>query len=372
MKIAQFIMTTDAGGAETLILSLSQQLIEYGHQVEIHAFDNSWTANQCSHLNIPLVPLGNDFRRLKNIKKIGLWGIKHGQLLRKQKIDVLHSHCYNATLRGAISSIFGMTRHIATQHDVHSISEKTHSRIRWLNITGVLGTGIVMISNQMMKFYVERGMKEKYCCFIYNGVNHTKFMYDLEKRNMIRQQLQITDNDLVFISPGRLEHIKGFDVLIKAFNRIHDASFKLLILGEGQERDKLEQMVEQNSLTNKIKFIGLVNNVKDYLSAADVFVLASRSEGLPCSIIEAMFTKLPIVATDVGGNSELIANDYNGYLVPPENELELANTLKMVMSDKSKLLSMGEGSFTHSKDFSLETMATKYVSWYNGVCQTSF
>jgi len=372
MKIAQFINTTDPGGAETLVLSLTEQIIKLNYDVEVHAFANSWIAQRCAELHLPCYTIDKNLEQVYPVRMLPLWGKRYGQVLKQRGVDILHSHLYGATVRGAAATCWNNIVHVATQHDTYSIDEKTKSRVRWLNLSGMLGSQLVMISNQMVNYYVNRGVNLKYCCFIYNGVDNNRFKSDFLSYNL-RYDLGVKDDEVLFVAPGRLENIKGFDVLIKAFQKVNlwntDARFRLLILGDGSERGNLEHMVNTFGLTDKVQFLGIVNNVENYLAAADVFVLGSRNEGLPCSIIEAMFTGLPIIATDVGGNCELVHESQNGYLVPSENTEALALKIQsMIQCGDSERRAMGAKSFEHAQNFTLETMAQKYVSLYNGVC----
>lgn len=366
MKIAQFTNTVDGGGAETLMLSLTQQLLERNHEVEIHAFDDSWIIQRCKDLKLPHFTLRQSFKNYHSVYMLPVWGVKHGSVLKQRNIDVLHSHVYGATLRGAAAAAYAHITHVATQHDNHSVTDKM-SRCRWLNVAGALGTKIVLISKQMMDVYVGYCVKEKYCSFVHNGVDGDKFKFNSRARVMIREQYGVSANTTLFVAPGRLQHIKGFDVLIKAVNKLKYKDFNLFILGEGPERTNLENMVKEYGLNKKVKFIGAVNNVEDFLSAADVFTLASRNEGLPCSIIEAMFASLPIVTTSVGGNKELVIDSKNGYTSPSENANTLANNLSMLINNHEGIRQhMAVESHNHARNFTLEKMTSNYLKLFEG------
>ncbi|MFX0196739.1 MAG: glycosyltransferase [Candidatus Hodarchaeota archaeon] len=141
-------------------------------------------------------------------------------------------------------------------------------------------------------------------------------------------------NDKEVISIAHLNPIKGMSYLIKAMKRIEEG--KLIIIGNGPEREKLELLSLDLGLSDRVFFLGWVNHSSefwDYLMKATVFVLPSISEGLPKVLVEAMVAGLPIIATKVGGIPELIKDGINGLIVPPKNEMALAEALKKIFDD---------------------------------------
>jgi GalNAc-alpha-(1->4)-GalNAc-alpha-(1->3)-diNAcBac-PP-undecaprenol alpha-1,4-N-acetyl-D-galactosaminyltransferase len=141
------------------------------------------------------------------------------------------------------------------------------------------------------------------------------------------------------IAVGRLIHVKGFDLLIKAFHQIRDQypDWQLTILGEGAMRSELEELRLQLQLTDRVHLPGLVTNVPDYLRQADLFVMPSRIEGFPMALCEAMACGLPVLAADcLSGPREIIENGVNGVLVQTEDVDALATALATLMSDPAK------------------------------------
>ena len=140
---------------------------------------------------------------------------------------------------------------------------------------------------------------------------------------------------------------------------------KLLIVGEGPCRQEIEQLIDEEGMQNNIKVLGQRNDIPFLLNLSDCFVLSSRSEGLSCSIIEAMAAGLPVVATDVGGNSELVANGINGYLVPPDDFDALSMRLQSVINDASLRIKFGQMSLRRVREhYSLDIMINKYANHY--------
>jgi glycosyltransferase involved in cell wall biosynthesis len=316
---------------------------------------------------LPTVALPEEIEDLHNIKKVWKFGKRYGDFLEGRNIDVLHSHCYGATLRGAVASFRAGIRHVATQHDNYSVSDKW-SRSIWLNIAGVIGTKIVVISNHMLQHYIRHGVKERHCTVVHNGVDENKFNRATRcERNKLRGKLSISESEVVYVAPARLVPVKGFDILIKAFIRLKGTNSRLLIIGDGPLRKELEERVKSYKLGEKVMFTGMVDNVEDYLSIADVFVMASHNEGLSCSIIEAMFASLPVVTTSVGGNSELVKDSMTGYLTSPDNYWILGKYLDKIRLDgiESREKMGRAGLERASTMFTLNNMVNRYIELYN-------
>jgi GalNAc-alpha-(1->4)-GalNAc-alpha-(1->3)-diNAcBac-PP-undecaprenol alpha-1,4-N-acetyl-D-galactosaminyltransferase len=144
---------------------------------------------------------------------------------------------------------------------------------------------------------------------------------------------------LNLIAVGRLIHVKGFDLLIEAFQQIRDKypDWQLTILGEGPIRSELEDLRSQLQLTDRVHLPGLVTNVTDYLRQADLFVMPSRIEGFPMALCEAMACGLPVLAADcLSGPRDIIDDGVNGVLVQTEDVDALAAKLDQLMADPTK------------------------------------
>jgi len=157
------------------------------------------------------------------------------------------------------------------------------------------------------------------------------------------------------IAMGRLTHQKGFDVLISAFARCleRQPEWRLIILGEGEERPHLETQVAALGIADRVSLPGVVRNPERKLRQAEFFVLSSRWEGFPNALLEAMACGLPVVATDCPtGPADIIREGVDGLLAPPNDAVALAHVMEQVMTDRSLRLQLGSNASTVHSRFS--------------------
>ena len=366
MKVAQFISSMDDGGAESMVMSLSKSL-DFGHQVEVITFGNPHIQTACEkaaaegyrlkHITVP-----DHIARWQSIKTLPIFAWKFGKWLKLRNVSLLHSHLYKASLMGGLASYMHGIPHVATQHDVYTLVEKP-SRGKWLRCMSKIGTSLVVISENMRISYQDKcKLDYKDLNLIYNGVDIKEFM---------PQTKSYEAPDITFVGVGRFEKIKGFDVMIKVFANFNHQypNTTLLLVGDGPERKNLEELAKTLHVEKRILFLGRKSNIPNILRSADCFVMTSHSEGLSMSIIEAMSCGLPIIATDVGGNHELVTDGVNGYLPSNLDFHGKVNALKKFMElsiDKKQDMGHNSRRLAVSR-FSLLEMSTQYERLYRRV-----
>jgi glycosyltransferase involved in cell wall biosynthesis len=154
------------------------------------------------------------------------------------------------------------------------------------------------------------------------------------------------------ISVGRLAAPKDWSTLLYALAALEPETFaELVIVGDGPDRERVEDELARSSLRRRVRLLGERDDVPGLLSDADVFVLASRSEGLPLSVIEAMAAGLPVVASDVGGVGELVREGETGLLVPPGDPAALGDALRLLLADRGLRRRLGSGGRERAKAF---------------------
>ena len=169
---------------------------------------------------------------------------------------------------------------------------------------------------------------------------------------------------------GRFMKVKNHKTLIRAFAGFAEKkeNVRLQLLGEGELLDEMKNYAEKLEVADKVEFLGLQSNVYPYLNKADVFCLPSEYEGVPMTLIEAMGTGLPIIASDVGGIPDMLMDQKDALLIAPKEENILV-ALESIYSDEEKRKRLGRNAWDKSAIFSAITMAKKYADIYENISE---
>ncbi|MGL4228609.1 MAG: glycosyltransferase family 4 protein [Tannerellaceae bacterium] len=189
------------------------------------------------------------------------------------------------------------------------------------------------------------------------GVDTSKFQNVENIESGIRQEIGLDENSIIVVAVGRLDVNKNIATLIKAFADIKSYNTHLVICGEGDQRDKLETLIKDNKLQDRVHLIGNRSDISTIYNASDIFVLASYREGLSRSIMEGMASGLPCVVSKIRGNVDLI-DENGGFVVSPFKPEEFTNAidklanntiLRKKMGDYNRI-KVGKFSLTSSKE----------------------
>ena len=328
---------------------------------------------------LPLVIVSEEGKLKKEIKKLGVecriipmpslrepnlfpffagfWRIFN--YARKKKIKLIHSNTSRAALySGPVAKILGIPLiwHVRIPH-----SDKLLDRFL------VPFTSRIITVSRIVKRRFAWLKKDK-VKIIYNGVDIQKFSPGLAQDN-VREKFNINIKDIVIGTVGRLSTEKGFEYLISAIREVVNVypRTKVLIVGNGDDRYhvSLQAKVKDLELSSHIIFVGFYEDVPQILRCMDIFSLPSLSEGFNRSLLEAMACGLPVVATAVGGNVEIVQDGVSGLLVPPGNPEALTSAVTELMKDKEKARKMGlEGQRLVEENFSIEKNVEKIEELY--------
>lgn len=223
---------------------------------------------------------------------------------------------------------------------------------------------IVSNSEGLKELALESNPKQK-IDIIYNGINTQEFKPDDSLKK----------NSKFIITPGasRITSRKGLQYLIEAVYKLSQKypNIYLKIIGDGDERTRLEELIKKLNIEDKVEFLGQISheNIFSYYQEANVFVLPSLNEGMSNTMLEALSSGLPIIATDTGGSKELIEEGENGYIIKMKNSDDIAQKLERLISNPELRKRMGENSRKRALELSWESVAEKYATVYGLVCE---
>lgn len=223
---------------------------------------------------------------------------------------------------------------------------------------------IVYVSKNQMDYWLDyQGIQKGKSIVIYNGIDTDYFSqssgYDERE---VRKNLGFNKDDFVIVICATFRKVKQHSVLINAVSqlRIKNIPVKLLLVGDGAEKDFILRSIQKVKMEEDITLVGFQKDVRPFISAADVFALVSSTETFSMAILEAMSLGKAIVASKVGGTSEQIEDNINGFLFEPGNETELAEKMYDIYSSR-KYKQMGKASKEKVNSFfSEKTMLEKY------------
>jgi glycosyltransferase involved in cell wall biosynthesis len=232
-----------------------------------------------------------------------------------------------------------------------------------------IGTAIAAVSDELRDYHAAQAWwNPKAINVLYNGVDGNEFSPQPRVRDAVRQQFGIPADALVIGSVGRMVPLKDFSTLLKAAKVLvtEMPNLHLVLAGSGPELPGLREYVAScDQLGGHVVFPGTVDHVADLLNAMDIFVLPTLMEGMSNTLLEALAVGLPVVATRVGGNPEVVAEDVCGYLFTPQDVPGLISLLRTLLRDSRLRAKFGRAARERAlRDFSLEAMVRRYRDLY--------
>lgn len=284
---------------------------------------------------------------------------KYQRLIKSFRPDIVHAHMVHANIFARLNRpLCPVPKLICT---AHNSNEGSRARMFAYCLTNHLSDVNTNVSQEATEALIAKGaFSENNVRTVYNGINLKNF-----KKN--QGSMDLDKNALNVISVGRFNVQKDYPNLINAFailRKNNNRAIKLTIVGDGELRPQIESLIKQLNLDTDITLLGRRSDIPELLSQADIFVLASKHEGLPTVVIEAMACECYVIATDCGGSAEILGD--TGQLVPIQDSQALANALQEIINlseediaeNNKKARARVEGFF------SLETSVKKWLALY--------
>lgn len=267
-------------------------------------------------------------RRFRIFNLFVVW--KLSRILKQQKVDIIQTHGHLATVYGSlaakIASVSVLFSHVPGLNRSRRFRRKLINWIIFRWVDKILTTGNAVRNDVLQSNWKVR---PEQVISIGNSIDFDRFSRVEISKQRAKEIIGLKPDSFVFGTVGRLAPTKNLSCLIKAFAKVKQSikSAQLILIGQGRLKDELKKQAEQSSCTGSIHFLGHRDNIAELLKAMDIFVLSSLAEGMPRSLLEAMASEVPCIATNIGGVPEILVDGEFGYLVPSDNFDALATVM---------------------------------------------
>lgn len=344
MKIVRITTLLNFGGQEKQYLTFTENKSILNHQYIFAAIGHGGFAEKIIRergFEVKIFNLQPSIYNLKNIFILYKW-------FKKIKPNIVHTAAAEANFHGVIAAKLANVKYIIAEE----IGYPTHSRTAKIifKITYNLVDRVICVSNSVKEFLVAiKEIKPNKGIVVYNPVSCPKIV---SKKS--------TSDVFTIVSVGRLEKVKNMQLLIYTFSKLNlKEKAKLIIVGDGSEKQHLEDIINELNLKESITITGFLSEPETIVSQADLFILPSLAEGFGIAVVEAMLQHIPCLCSNVGGIPEFIEDGLTGWLFDPLNEFAFENKLTEIISfPKSKLIQVAENGYKNVlNSFTLE----KYI-----------
>jgi glycosyltransferase involved in cell wall biosynthesis len=321
-------------------------------------------------MNIQFEALGCRLINLNNSRLKG--ALKNKETVRKilaaNHIDILHSHGFRADMINA--ELMGVCRFSTIHNFPAEDYPLQYGKIKGAIMAGKHSRAIARIEHPIAcSKYISEKFSSSYnlkVSCINNGIVTSLFQNQVNKtKTELRRALELPLNKKIFLVSGSLIKRKDPETILKAFDQLNDNETILVLIGTG----KLENKLKSRFKSDDILFKGAVNNVSDYLYACDFFISSSSSEGLPNSVLEAMYSGLPVILSDIDSHREIVGHAYP-FLFKPSSVSELKEKLSLIVKLDNTSLIKSNAALIIS-DFNAKDMAKQYQKKYLDQCLNS-
>lgn len=381
----------EVGGAERMVVDLAVTLHSRSLPVTVCLYrSKGLLASELEQAGVDLflipkklvdIPLIISNRPLKGIilfLESIIFVARLALLLRRRHVDVIHTHMFSAGLWGRLAARLarptGRLPVIVTEHTLRSNGESRKHQL--LNRMLMPWTDAIVAVSQDVANHVEHAwnLPPGQVIVIPNAVDLAPFEEVAKRRRDTTVQLT---HPFTIAFVGRLVPIKRLDLLFDAIalSRVNIPSLRCLIIGDGPERARLQNLTRRLGLTSDsgqsdtVQFLGLRRDLAVLFEQVDALINSSDREGLPMSVLEAFAAALPVVATNVGGTAEVVITGRTGVLIPPGDVKALASAIQFLASSPSEAQTMGRaGQELVRQSYSLENVANRWIMLYQRLC----
>lgn len=355
----QLVHALEFGGAERLAATISASLPR-----------DRFSASVCGLFGGE-GPLAAELRR-RNVPHFYQEAEKKGKpslfadlfrLFRRERVDIVQVHGAYGLMHGIVPATLAGVKVVYTEHAKQSILRVRSIGLAARHLPRCVAKTVCVSEDLRVFFRDTLGVADKRLRVVYNGIDADRFRAD-------REPFTAGSGEVVIGCVARLTEAKDHDNLLTAFaaaRRAH-ANLRLMIVGDGELRSAVEKRIAALGIAGHVDMLGGRDDVPQLLARMDVFVLSSKREGFPVAILEAMAAGRPVVATDVGGVTEVVSSGSDGIVVPPEDAGALADALVGLVNDPAAARRMGQRGMERVRSsFDARVVIRQYADLFTSV-----
>ncbi|PKQ44065.1 glycosyltransferase family 4 protein [Confluentibacter flavum] len=351
-KIGFVIGSLSSGGAERVISTLSNELINK-YDIVIITFvkdDPFYSLNEkikviaCKEtISTPtsiFQSLRLNLELLKGVSKV----------IKTEKIDIIIGFITSANIVATLAAKLNKIPSIISERNNPMITDVPKFWVLMRHLVYPKADKLILQTEGVKKFYKDR-IKSNKIVILPNPIS--KDLSSLRDDKVKKENIILT--------VGRLDKNKCHDLIINAFKGVKSNDWKLLIVGVGPMENNLKELIKISNLQDSVKLLGKVKDIHKYYNSAGVFVFASRTEGFPNALLEAMYFGMPTISTDCNfGPSEIIENGKNGYLIPVGDQEMLEKRLKTLIDNEQLRVKFSKNAKLATERFHSDTVVKKW------------
>ncbi len=370
MKILHIIDSGGLYGAERMLLNLVYEQVKLGMESTICSIGEPGIKEK----SLETEALKRGFK-VKKVRMragpnfVGAWEIL--RLAHEEHFNLMHTHGYKANiLFGFIPKMVRKIPLVSTLHGWTCAGRFTKMNIyKWFDLKSLKYFDSVVVVNKSMLSMPGLRKHSGIMSVINNGISPVGYEADSQNFAVDSEVIDFCRAGFIVGAIGRLSPEKGFDNLIDAVYRLKTGiGLKLIIIGEGPLKEKLQIKINKMGVSDSVFLTGYLPGARKYMKFFDVFVLPSLTEGLPITLLEAMLSKIPVIATKVGGIPEVLQNGKGGVLVEPGKPEALAEAILQIHNNPELCEQFVNLSYNEVKmKYSSKNMALDYADVYRKI-----
>lgn len=365
-KIAHITLRMEPGGIEQLIVNFARNVDADQFEIKVYCLDGGGVLlNDIHAIGFESAVLnrqpGFDWRLIRSLAR----------LLHRDGMDIVHSHNEGAHFYGALAARLARVKGvITTEHSRNYIEDRLVVRRMEKRVLSMITDRWICVSRELADISVhEDGLSPQKVTVLTNGIDIDRFIPPPDAEAVLaalREEIGLSPADKLVLMVARLHPIKNHDLLIRALETLKGVmdDVHLLFVGDGELKNDLMALADSLGVRERVHFLGYRPDAERFLWLSDIFVLCSRTEGMPLSLLEALAAKTPVLITEGANRAGLIADGVNGKVVAGD-AAALAGGMREILQSPEVWRARSEEAFAVVQQrFSLKSMVRGYEAVY--------